>query len=58
MTSQAHLSAIQILRQQDGSMRIKDLPHVNVETIQEQGAVTGRNWQVHDISASCSWMNR
>lgn len=45
MTSQAHLSAIQILRQQDGSMRIKDLPHVNVETIQEQGAVTGRNWQ-------------
>lgn len=45
MTLQAHLSAIQILRQQDGSMQIKDLPHVNVETIQEQGAVTGRNWQ-------------
>ena len=45
MTHPAHLSVIQYQHQQEGRISVDGLPNVQVETIQEQGAVQGRNWQ-------------
>lgn len=40
-----HISLIQYAQQPDGSMTLKGLPHVTLETIEQQGSVTGRDWQ-------------
>ena len=45
MTHPAHLSPIQYVHQPDGRIALEGLPNVQVVTIQEQGAVQGRNWQ-------------
>ena len=45
MTSRLHLSPIQFVQRADGRMEIEGMPHLALETIQEQGSVTGRNWQ-------------
>lgn len=40
-----HISLIQYDQQPDGSMTLKGLPHVTLETIEQQGRVAGRDWQ-------------
>ena len=45
MTRQTHLSPIQYAHQPDGRIILEGLPNVQLETIQEQGAVQGRTWQ-------------
>lgn len=44
-TPPPHISPIQFAQQPDGSMRLESMPHVTLETIQEQGQVVGRDWQ-------------
>lgn len=45
MTTPAHLSPFQYAQKPDGSMTLKDFPHVTLETIEQQGTVAGRDWQ-------------
>lgn len=40
-----HLSPIQFAQQPDGVMRLKNMPNLTLEPIQEQGQVIGRDWQ-------------
>lgn len=39
------ISPFQFIRHPDGSMRLKDFPTVTLNTIEQQGTVTGRDWQ-------------
>ena len=44
MTHAVHLSPIQYVHT-DGRITVEGMPNVKIHTIQEQGAVQGRNWQ-------------
>lgn len=44
MTQAVHRSPIQY-RHENGRITVEGLPNVEIKTIQEQGAVQGRNWQ-------------
>ncbi len=45
MTTPAHLSPVQYVQAADGSMSLKDLPHLTLVAIEEQGTVIGHDWQ-------------
>ncbi len=46
MTTPApHISPVQYVQRADGTMALKDLPEMTLETITEQGKVIGRDWQ-------------
>lgn len=45
MTTPAHLSPIQYRQEPDGTMQLKDLPDMTLETIEQQGTAIGRNWE-------------
>lgn len=45
MTDRRHLSPFQFQQAPDGSMSLADHPDIRLDTIEEQGTVTGRDWQ-------------
>ncbi len=45
MTPPAHLSPIQFLQQPGGAIQLKNLPHLTLEPIEEQGTAIGLDWQ-------------